>query len=276
VEKKDDPTLRERIRQIGAGRGKRSPKSGQSNHFVGYKKHTVYGLLGREQGWRPVPLFSLARGANLGDVEMTKPLLNFVRRRLEGLWPMTFAIGDKGYISARRASFLRQRWHVALVVKPRKGMRPPPGADSSGCPLCPAGEALVWDDYAPEDGVLIYKGDRTVCIHCPLSGTCSKQFEFQASRHETFWGMAPSHSRLAKEMLRRFRPRVEPGFNTAKNRFGLKDFFLNSRHMTQSLCIMCDIVETLEIMAQERPLRGRETKKALLRDIKQPELWDSS
>jgi hypothetical protein len=273
LEKKDDQPLASRIRQIGAGRGKRSPKSGQSNYFVGYKKHTVYGLFRRERRWQPVPLFSLARAANVGDVQMMKPLLNFVRRRLNGVWPFSFAIGDKGYISAERACFLREQWHVALVVKPRKGMAPPAGADSSGCPLCPAGEALVWDDYAPDAGVLLYEGERAACTCCPLSGTCSKHFEFPAGAHETFWGMVPSHSQLARDLLRRFRPRIEPGFNTAKNRFALKDFFLNSRHMAQILCTLCDITETLEIIAQERPSRGRETKKAMSRDIKQPELW---
>jgi hypothetical protein len=153
-------------------------------------------------------------------------------------------------------------------------MVPPPGTDREGCPICAYGETMTWDDYDCSDGVLLYRGKRETCARCPLSGTCPKRFEFAADRHETYWGMVPWHSRLAQELIRRFRPRVEPGFNLAKNKYRLKDFFINSQPLAETLCILSDIIETLEIVAQERPSRGRETRNALSRDIKQPELWD--
>ena len=262
------------MKSIGAGRGRRSPKSGQSNHFVGYKKHTISGLIRARGQWRPVPIFSLARPAGKADVEMLKPLLNHVRRRLGDIWPMHLVMGDKGYISAHRAQFLRQRWGVALVVSPKADMRPPANTDPSGCPLCPVGEKLVWEDYDPQDEMLLYSGSAAACQACPLSGRCTKRFEFAAAAHETFWGMVPHHSHLARELMRWFRPRTEPGFNTAKNRHRLKEFFINSRTLAQTLCTMSDIAEILKIMAQEAPQEALRAPKEQLREIKQLELWE--
>lgn len=85
-----------------------------------------------------------------------------------------------------------------------------------------------------------------------------------------FGGMAPAHSRLSKQLQRMFRPRIESGFNTVKNTHRRKDFFLNSRHLTQILCLMSDVLSILDLLAQERPERGRETRKALLLEIEGP------
>jgi hypothetical protein len=226
----------QRIVQTGAARGARGGKSGQSNYFVGYKKHTLCGLVRRSDKFCPLPLVSLARPANLSDVEMLLPLLEQARRALAGRWPLGLVIADRGYIG---------------------------------------GEPLVWEAYDPADGgVLIYRGRPDLCAACPLAGTCTRQFEYGSGRHETFWGMVPSHSRLARELRRRFRPRVEPGFNLAKNKYRLKGFFLNSLELTQALCVMSDVLEVLEFLAQERPRQGRQMKKTLQCDLQAPELWD--
>jgi hypothetical protein len=88
-----------------------------------------------------------------------------------------------------------------------------------GCPLCPLGEPLIWEDYDPSDqGVLIYRGDPRHCPRCPLAGMCPRQFEFSAGAHETLWGMLPYHTRLSSELRRMFRPRIEQGFSTIKRR----------------------------------------------------------
>lgn len=264
-----------RIRQTGAARGARSGKSGQSNYFIGYKKHSLYGVVQREGRFVPLPLVSLAAPANPGDVEMLMPLLEAARAQLGRLWPLGLVIADKGYIGAQQAVHLRQQWRMGLVVAPKKDMRPPPACNEQGCPLCPLGEALVWEDYDPEGGGwLIYRGRPEVCQGCPLAGTCAHQFEFAAGTHETFWGMVPSHSRLCRELLRKFRPRIEQSFNLAKNKFWLKGFFLNSLELARQLCLMCDVLETLEFLAQERPQQGRETKKSLQDDLQAPEFWE--
>ena len=65
-----------------------------------------------------------------------------------------------------------------------------------------------------------------------------------------------------------------PGFNRGKNRFRLKDFFINSQHLAECLCVMSDCLECLEILASQRRQRGQETRNALLGDINALELWD--
>ena len=92
-----------RTKSVGAGRGRRSPKSGQSNYFVGYKKHTINLLAKVDHHWRAIPVHSITGAANRSDIMFLKPLLNHVHRRLEDLWPLHFIIGDKGYISIERA-----------------------------------------------------------------------------------------------------------------------------------------------------------------------------
>jgi hypothetical protein len=86
--------------------------------------------------------------------------------------------------------------------------------------------------------------------------------------------MVPSHSRLSRELLRKFRPRIEQSFSLAKNKFWLKGFFLNSLELARQVCAMSDVLEILEFLAQERPERGRQTKKALQGKLQAPELWE--
>lgn len=221
-----------------------------------------------------MPLCSLVKPANVTDVEMLGPLVDFVYDQLAGVWPMRMVIGDQGYVQGKVARAMRQDRELALIVRAKKDMTPPADCDAAGCPLCRWGTRLIWQDYDPVDQVLVYHADPRVCVTCPLAGTCPKQFEFPAGRHETFWGMVPAHSRLSHRLLRQLRPRIDQGFNIAKNKFRLRDFFLNSRHLAQTLCILCDILDTLELLALERPQKGRETKTALHQNIQQPELWD--
>jgi hypothetical protein len=274
VEKKDDPRLSKRLKQTGAGAGRRSPKTGQSNYFVGYKKHTLSGFVTGDDGVCPIALYSLVRSAAKADVEMLKPLLNYARHQFANQIPMHFVVGDKAYISADRARFLREKWSVALIVKPRSDMSAPSCADTDGCPLCPMGRRLEWEDYDPTDGVLLYHAQEADCVRCPMSPMCNRRFEFQASDHETFWGMVPTHSRLSRQLLRHFRPRVEPGFNASKNLCGLSKFFINSCNLAQQLCTMSDVVECLKKLAAKRSEGLPRIAKTLRYDKTQPDLWD--
>lgn len=263
-----------RLKAIKAGRGRRSPKSGQSDYFVGYKKHTLTGFISLNDGLCPVPLYSLARSASKADVEMLKPLLNFAKRRFGDCLPMNFVLGDKGYVSAPRAKFLRENWNVALIVKPKSDMRPPAGTDTDGCPVCPLGRRLIWDEYDPLDGTLVYRACEDSCTGCSASFIRPAHFEFSAADHETFWGMIPSHSRLAKQLMRTFRPRIESGFNAAKNSYGLSQLVLNSLTLTQQLCTMTDVVHMLKILAADRTGRPIRHQIKQVNVKSQLEIWD--
>ncbi|MCX7013028.1 MAG: hypothetical protein NTW86_10815 [Candidatus Sumerlaeota bacterium] len=258
---------------MGAGRGRRSPKSGQSNYFVGFKKHTISGVVRWQGRWRVIPLYSQAHGAQVADVDRRLSLVEGVCDGFPGIWPVACVLGDRGYISEAHARRLREQRQIALLLHPRKDMKPPAGTDVEGCPACPCGERLIWEDYDVQDGVLIYRGDPAVCRRCPLAGTCPRQFEFDAGQSEVFWGMVPHHSQLARQLLRAFRPRIEPGFHTAKNQHRLKDFFINSQPLAETLCIISDIVETLDLLADLEAEHPRMTKNTLQQEIQQLELW---
>ncbi len=259
--------------QVGAARGSRSGKSGQSNFFVGFHKHTIYGLIRFQAGFVPVALCSRVQPANISERRTAKSLFNFVRRSLP-FWPMRIAVGDKGYLRGWLAAWYRINWQLVYLVRPKADMKPPRGCDSDGCPLCPAGERLRWEDYDPQDQVLLWRGQPAICKCCPLRAQCPGQFEADASVHETFWGMLPTHTELARRLLRQLRPRVEPGFNIAKNCHRLKDIFLNSRQLAQMVCTMSDVLETINVVIKLSPHDKREVRKYLKDDIHQPELRD--
>lgn len=260
-----------RLQQTGSGIGSRSKKSGQSTVFIGYKKHTLVFLLTIAGRLVFVPLCSLVEPANVNDRIPLKPLL---KRALKSPgWPLLLLIVDKGYIDATCARLLRRWCGIALIADPKSNMKPPDGTDRDGCPLCPAGERLVWEDYDSNTQQLYYRGDIQSCHKCPLAGTCPKQFEFDAGTHETFWGMVPSHSRLARQLLRLCRPSVERTFNTDKNTHALKHFFLNSRELAQTLSTMSDTLEVLKLLTRE-PVRPPKAKPTGQAEWIQYELWD--
>lgn len=200
--------------------------------------------------WTPVPVCSLVRAGNVKEQRVSKPLLNWIWRHVR--WPLSMVVADQGYVDSRLAAFLRVSHKAALVYRPKVTMLPPPGTEADGCPTCRLGERLVWQEYDVQSAVLIYRGNEHFCRQCPFAGSCPRLFEFDAAAHETFWGMIPSHSKLSQMLLRKFRPRAEPGFNTAKNRHNLKGFFFNSRDLARTACIMSDLVICLGIVAEKR------------------------
>jgi hypothetical protein len=260
------------MRQTGSARGTRSKKSGQSPFFIGYKKHTVSAVWRIGETWRLVPLWSLVLPGGVADGRALKPLLNAIVRQLE--WPVHFIVLDRGYVAKQRERFLRRRWGAAAIVAPKKNMTPPAGSDADGCPLCPAGWRLIWDDYDPGDEALIYRGDPARCRVCGLGATCPRQFDIEAGQNEIFWGLVPSHSRLSRTLLRRLRPLIEPGFNRTKNLHGVERFFLNSRPLAQMLCTLSDALAVLDLIAGQRPQMGREVKKVKEQNVGQLRLWD--
>jgi hypothetical protein len=262
----------ERLDQIGAAIGIRTTKSGKMPWFSGYKKHTAYWMLRVDNGsWAPVPICSLIRPGNVKEQRVTKPLLNWIFRHVR--WPVSIILTDQGYVDSRLASFLRTSRNAAMVYKPKTTMTPPAGTEPDGCPICAMGERLVWQEYDAQSAVLVYHGNEQHCRSCPLAGQCPRIFEFDAAMHETFWGMIPSHSKLARMLLQKFRPRAEPGFNTTKNRHNLKDFFLNSLDFTRIACTMSDILICLEIVAKKRSEIPRETQNVLELECEQLIMW---
>lgn len=261
-----------RLSRIGAAIGFRTKKTGQMPWFAGYKKHAAYALIQLpDQSWHPLPIASIVKPGNVKEQQVARDLLELAR--LKAQWKFNIVVADQGYVDGVLAGFLRREWQVAMLYKVKTSMTPPPGTDPDGCPTCPSGQRLVWHEYDSQSQSLIYGGDRQHCSRCPLAASCPRVFEFDAGAHESFWGMIPTHSRLAKRLLDKFRPRAEPGFNIAKNRHGLQNMFLNSLELTQILCVCSDLVACLDFLALKPRETPRELKIATRPTLEQPELW---
>ena len=107
---------------------------------------------------------------------------------------------------------------------------------------------------------------------CPEQSQCEKEFCFPPDDHETFFGLIPLHSRLAKQLLVRIRPQVEAGFETDKNRFNLSDFFINSLELARTLSYLADACNILTFTADLRSIHGRRYKKVDRESRRQLEL----
>ena len=114
--------------------------------------------------------------------------------------------------------------------------------------------------------------DGEICMICPEKDHCVAEFFFSPNEHETYLGMIPLHTRLAKQLLARIRPLVEAGFENDKNRFNLGGFFLNSLEIARVLSYLADACSILTITAEFRSHHGRLPKKADQQTKRQLEL----
>ena len=206
-------------------------------------------------------MITRAEPANLADGGLLNPLLEAGISRLNFL--PDIVVADMGYVDKEVKNQLRTQYGVAVVTRAKKDMVVPESCDENGCPCCPQGQRLVWDHYVIEEFSHLYypppEGD--ICMICPEQSRCKKEFWLPPEKHETFFGLIPLHSRLAKQLLVRIRPLVEAGFETDKNRFNLSGFFINSLELARTLSYLADACNILTITADLKAHHGRRYKK---------------
>ena len=74
--------------------------------------------------------------------------------------------------------------------------------------------------------------------------------------NKILFGLLPQATPLAKHLLEKVRPWVEPAQSYEKNQLGLRRFFLNSLHLTWIMTLLADAVVLLRAQAllnQPRP-----------------------
>jgi hypothetical protein len=210
--------------------------------------------------------------ANLPDGGRLKPLLEAARSRLN--FSPDIVAADMGYLDQEIKKELRTQDGVALLTKAKSNMNPPALCENDGCPCCPQGQRLIWDRYLLRQNRHRYHppahGD--ICRICPEAKTCPQEFHFSPEDDETFLGMIPLSSRLAKRLLSRIRPLVEAGFEADKNRFNLSGFFINSLELAQTLSYLSDACNILTLTADLRSHHGRRCNEIDRRTLRQPEL----
>jgi len=210
--------------------------------------------------------------ANISDGSLLNPLLEAGRSRLNFM--PDIVVADMGYMDKEVKNQLRTQYGVAVVTKARKDMVIPKSCDEDGCPCCPQGQRLIWDGYVIEKNSHLYypPAEGEICAICPEQSRCKKEFLFPPGSHETFFGLIPLHSRLAKQLLSRIRPLVEAGFETDKNRFNLNGFFKNSLDLARTLSYLADACNILTITADLKTNHGRRYKKVHRQSRRQLEL----
>jgi hypothetical protein len=132
--KKHGPLFRRRCRF-----GWTHPQSGQSQCFVGYKKHTFRLWVAKyPRGVLSVPLVTWSTPANVSESGLLVPSLAYCVRRWA--WRPDYVVADMGYLGAEAKRFCRQRWRVTVLTHVRANMKMVPPFESETLAVCPQGQ----------------------------------------------------------------------------------------------------------------------------------------
>lgn len=244
--------------------GVRTLKSGQSQYFVGYKKHTLRLWLNQyRHGVLTVPLISWSAPANVSEGGLLVPSLAYCVRRWD--WRPDYVVADMGYLGAPVKRVCRQQWQVAVLTHLRDKMKLPAPFEAESRAVCPQGQPLHWLGYD-------WRADRhefgptepaTYCAICWDYSGCSRRFDYAPAEHETLLGRLPLCTRAAQRMLQQIRPWIEPTQSYEKNQLGLSQVFLNSLRLTWTMSLLADAVSTM----RTRALLEKPPTECLLREL---------
>jgi hypothetical protein len=233
--------------------GGRTIKTGQSRWFVGYKKHTLrLWLATHEPAVLLVPLVSWVAPASRGEVLFLRPSLQRCARRFG--WAPQWTVGDMAYISTTIQRQLREELHVAVITKLRPDMNWLEPYNGEGQVRCPQGERLSWLGFeaAAQQQWFGAATPGEFCPHCWESSHCPREFNYPAARHEILFGLVPHASWLAKHLLAKVRPWIEPAQSYEKNQLGLSALFLNSLSFAWTMGLLADTAVLLRATALRR------------------------
>lgn len=224
-----------------AALGGRTIKTGQSRWFVGYKKHTL-------RLWLPqqldrvllIPVVSWAVPANRGEALFLWPSLLHCHRRLE--WLPDIVVGDMGYVGLEVQRKIREQLGVAVLTKLKSDMNLIRPFEPGPVAVCPQGQPLSWLGLETRDQLHWFgvAAADTLCPQCWEQSRCPRQFSYAPVTHEILFGRIPLASPVARRLLEKVRPWIEPAQAYEKNQLGLNQMFLNSLRLAWSVCLLAD------------------------------------
>lgn len=242
----------------GAAKGRRSKKSGQSEFFVGYKKHTFWLVLkDAGRGARVIPWRTFVAPANVEDAAFVEAFVRGLSRKWHA---RLIIVGDMGYLDPALKARLRTAHRVTLLTRTRWNMLVPEGCDPSGAPLCPAGYGMRHWRYDSGNRRHIYLGQERSCAACGLRHTCPKEFLVSPERGEHHLGILPLHTRAAQRLLQEYRPVGEQGFVRDKRDLFLNRFYINSQNLAAILAHVCDACVLLQATDECQRAQGKKIK----------------
>ena len=230
--------------------GARTKKTGQSRWFIGYKKHPLRLWVSQHKtSVLLVPLVTWIAPANRGDALFLGPSVDYCAGRLN--WLPRWIVGDMAYINLATQRSIRERWKVSIITRIRPDMKWVEPYDEKGVPRCRQGQPLEWLGYE-EDSSQQWFGvtaDNPLCVRCWDQSQCPRQFAYPAAAHEILLGRVPQCSALARHLMEKVRPWIEPAQGYEKNRLGLNQLFLNSIQLTWVMSLLADAVVLLRARA---------------------------
>ena len=155
------------------------------------------------------------------------------------------------YISLATQRRIREELDVAIVTKLRPDMHLVVPYASDGVVRCTQGQRLEWLGYdgASAEQWFGAAAEADLCLWCWQRANCPREFSYSASDHEILLGRLPQAAPLAKHLLEKVRPWVEPAQSYEKHQLGLASFFLNSLHLTWIMTLLADSVVLLRAHA---------------------------
>jgi hypothetical protein len=236
-----------------AALGGRTLKTGQSRWFVGYKKHTLrLWLHSCASQVLLVPVVSWAAPANRGESLFLWPSLQYCQQRLA--WLPDIVVGDRGYLSLEGQRRIRERLGLTMLTKLRSDMNLIPPFEPGPVAVCPQGQVLSWLGLEARDQLHWFGVTATepLCVRCWEQTRCARQFSYAPATHEILLGQLPLASAVAKTLLEKVRPWIEPAQAYEKNQLGLNQMFLNSLQFTWAVCLLADAAVLLRAHAMLR------------------------
>ena len=155
------------------------------------------------------------------------------------------------YITLANQRRIREEFDVAVITKLRPDMHLVAPYTGKGVPHCHQGQRLHWLHYEPlrREQWFGIEGAAEFCPWCWEQSTCPREFAYPAADHEILFGQVPHNSWLARHLLEKVRPWIEPAQSFEKNQLGLSLFYLNSLHYTWVMCLLADMVVLLRAHA---------------------------
>jgi hypothetical protein len=180
--------------------GARTVKSGLSQWYVGYKKHTLrLWLPQRKEAVLLVPLMSWIAPANRGDALFLEPSVRYVRKHLD--FAPSLVVADMAYINFKMQRRLREQMQVGVVTYLPPNYDLPKSVEPALAMRCPQGQKLQWLGLR-QDEQLHWFGvaaePNPLCGWCWEQSRCPREFCFAASDHEIVLGTVPLSTSLAK------------------------------------------------------------------------------
>lgn len=250
-----------------ATKGGRTKKSGKTQTFVGYKKHSVWTKLFSFS--KLIPLASTTKTAIYSDHKAYLENINFVRE----VFPdkTLISVADLGYIDSKTKNISRTKYDIPLITTMKKNMIIDTNIfDPDGTPTCPEGYRLLHCEFNKNSQEHYYVANKDNCNACPIVGTCDKEFTLSVNLHETLLNPIPFHTSINKKLRKKIRPQCESGNFMDKHVYNVDRLFKNNDKLVSFVNKVNDIAHLLDTIVFIKKNENKKPRK--LNDSRQLKL----